>query len=80
MHCFIVNVGAEGACDVPAIALRFPHLTEMLLFVGDVMLCARNDALALNTLDRGSDESTSQVWIRAKAFLLLCQQPSRGSN
>ena len=60
MQSSIVNVGAETIGDSVAKACRFRRLTEMLLFIQDVVFCASNDASTLNALHSLSELDTSQ--------------------
>lgn len=69
MHGLVVNVGAEGLGDVEAVALCFAGDTEMFLLITDKVFGTSNHPRALDTLDGGCDESTSQVRIGAKSLL-----------
>jgi hypothetical protein len=69
MHGLVVDVGTDTLSDVEAIALSLWCLTEVLLFVGDVMLRARNDSSVLNASNRWIDQGASQVWIWTETFL-----------
>lgn len=40
MHCDVVKVGTQGLGDVEAIARSLRNLTEVLLLIQDVVLCA----------------------------------------
>lgn len=51
MHRFVVDVGAATLRDVEAITLRFRPLSEMLLFIANVVLGASHHAGILDTLD-----------------------------
>lgn len=64
MHCLIVNISAHALCDVEAVILRFRRLSEMLLFIADIVFGASHYTGILNALDCGSNQSTRQVWIR----------------
>jgi hypothetical protein len=70
VHCFIVDVGAHALCDVESVILRFGSLSEMLLFIADVVLGASHHASVLDALDCRSNQSAGQVWIRRETFLL----------
>jgi hypothetical protein len=69
MQGLVVGVGANGVGNVVTIALRFANLAKVFLFVEYVVLGACNDTCTLDALDRRCDQSTSQIWIRAKPFL-----------
>ena len=64
MHCLIVNIRAHTLRDVEPIVLHFRRLSEMFLFIADIVLGASHYPGILNTLDRGSNQSTRQVWVR----------------
>lgn len=69
MHGLVVDVRTKTLGDVEAISLSLGCLTEALLFVADVMLCACNDSSILNASNSGIDQGASQIWIRTKSFL-----------
>jgi hypothetical protein len=69
MHGLVVDVGADTLSDVEAIALSLRCLTEVLLFVGDVVLGARNDSSVLNASNCWIDQRASQVRIWTETFL-----------
>jgi hypothetical protein len=55
MHCLIVNIGAHALRDVEAVTLRFRPLSEMLLFIADIVFGASHYTGILNALDCGSN-------------------------
>lgn len=69
MHGFVVDVRTQTLGDIEAIAFRLACLTEMLLFIANVMLCACNDSCVLNASNRGVDQGASQIWVGAKSLL-----------
>jgi hypothetical protein len=73
MHGLVINIRAQGRCDVVAIALRLSDLTEMLLFIGDEVLGARHYTLTLNALDGGTDQGSGQIGVGTKTFLQRSQ-------
>lgn len=64
MHSFVVDVGADTLCDIEPVTLRFGCLSEMLLFIADVVLSASHNTGILDTLDRRGNQSAGQIRIR----------------
>ena len=56
VHCNVINVGAERCLQVA----RWRSLTEVLLFISDVVLCASHDASCLDTLNGLGNCNTRQ--------------------
>ena len=68
VHGLVIDVGAGSLGDVVPIADGFGDLSEVLLFVGDVVLSSCNDTGILNTLDCFGHKHTRQGRIRREAF------------
>ena len=66
MHCRVVDVGR-----VCKLGLAAHGLSEVFLFVSNVMLRNSNHTRILNTLDRLRHCHTGQDWIRTETFSLV---------
>lgn len=69
VHGLVIQVGTKALGDVEAISSGLGCLTEVLLFVCDIVLCAGNDPSILDASDGGIDQSSSQIWIWTETFL-----------
>ena len=69
MHSLVIYVGASTLCDVETIVIGLGRVSEVLLLVTDVVLCASHDASCLDTLDGWHDEGACEVWVWREAFL-----------
>jgi hypothetical protein len=69
VHGLVVDVGAHTLGNVEAISLSLRCLTEMLLFVANVMLCACNDSSILNASNSRADQCSRQIWIWTETLL-----------
>jgi hypothetical protein len=75
VHGLVIDIRAYTLGDIEAIALSFGCLTEELLFIANVMLCACNDSSILNASDGGIDQGTGQIWVRTETFLRGLSDP-----
>jgi hypothetical protein len=81
VHGLVVDVGAQTLSYVEAIALSLACLTEMLLFIANIMLCACDDSSILDASNSRIDQGASQIWIRAESFLReLLDSPRKGGE
>jgi hypothetical protein len=69
VHGLVVNIGTDTLSNVEAITLSLASLAESLLFIGDIMLCARNNSGILNSSDGGINQGTGQIRIGTESFL-----------
>ena len=68
MHSLVIHIRAESIADVIPVSLSLPDLSELLLFVDNVMLGGSNHASILNAFDGFRKKDTSESWVGGEAF------------
>lgn len=65
MEGLVIDVAAYAITDIESESLRFWCLSEMLLFIANVMFATSNDPRALDALDGLGELNAGQDRIRA---------------